>query len=148
MNAERQDKVALTTELVTELRDERDRTSVGPQALLKPYEDVPKGLNHAMVTHWLGGRISTAKREHLEFVRAAWAERKTSRSITITEDMYAELNELQTKSGVNAEMMMRWAGASSVGLSVSKIKHILSGKAKSIKTDQLEYMKRVWNEKV
>lgn len=137
--------IELTQEILTALHAERDRTSVGPQALLKSYQDKPDGLNHPMVTHWLGGRIRTAKREHLEFVRAAWSKLETNRSIELTDQMLAELKRMQAASGISAEMMMRWTEASSVGLSVSKIKHVLSGKAKIMREDQIEFMKRVWS---
>lgn len=139
------DIIELDTVLIAELQAERDRTSIGPQALLKPYKDKPKGLNHAMVTHWLGGRIKTAKREHLDFVKAAWTALDTNRSIQLTDELFVELKMLQAQSGMNAEMMMRWSDANSVGLSVSKIKHYMSGNAKTIRADQLEFMKRVWS---
>ncbi len=136
--------IELTPEILAELRAERDRTSVGPQALLKPYQDKPDGLNHPMITHWLGGRIKTAKREHVEFVRAAWSKLQSNRSIKITDELYNELIDMQSKSGINAEMMMRWTEASRVGLSVSKIKHVLSGKAKLMREAQVEFMRHVW----
>jgi len=141
-------KTELTNTIIAELNAERDRTSVGPQALLKPFGDnKPKGLNHAMVTHWLGGRIKTAKSEHVEFVIAAWAELETNRSIEMTEQLLAELRAMQAAAGINAEMMVRWSEAGSVGLSVSKIKHYMSGKAKTVQADHVTLMKRIWGEK-
>lgn len=145
MNAEPTETIELTSGIIAELNAERDRTSVGPQALLKPYKDKPKGLNHAMVTHWLGGRIKTAKREHLEFVQAAWGKLETDRSIRLTDDLLEELRALQMQSGINAEMMMRWSDANRVGLSVSKIKHYMSGNAKTVREDQIALMKRIWS---
>lgn len=145
MNAEPTETIALTSGIIAELNAERDRTSIGPQALLKPYKDKPKGLNHAMVTHWLGGRIKTARREHLEFVRAAWGKLETDRSIRLTDDLLEELRTLQMQSGINAEMMMRWSDANRVGLSVSKIKHYMSGNAKTVREDQIALMKRIWS---
>ena len=41
MNAEPTETIALTSGIIAELNAERDRTSIGPQALLKPYKDKP-----------------------------------------------------------------------------------------------------------
>lgn len=137
--------VELDQSLIELLRSERDRTSVGPQALLKPYKNAPKGLNHAMITHWLGGRIKTAKREHMDFVLTAWSKLGTVETVQVTEALLSELRNAQRRSGINAEMMMRWNDAGAIDLSVSKIKHYLSGKAKTMRADHVEFMKRVWS---
>ena len=46
--------IPLTKEMVVQLKEQRERTSLGPQALLKGRDDIPEGLNHAAVTHWRG----------------------------------------------------------------------------------------------
>lgn len=137
-------KVEITSELIAKMQCERTRTSIGPQALLKPYSEKPKGLNHGMVTHWLGGRVKTAKLEHLDFVLKAWERLKTIETVQVTGTLLDELREAQRRSGINAEMMMRWSDAGEMDLSVSKIKHCLSGKAKTMRADHVAFMKRVW----
>lgn len=141
----RAEKIKLSPDIIETLCKERDRTSVGPQALLKAYKDKPKGLNHAMVTHWLGERIDTAKKEHVEFVLAAWGKLEAVTTVQMTTELLAELKDAQKRSGINAEMMMRWSDAGAMGLSVSKIKHCLSGKAKTMRADHVAFMMRVWS---
>ena len=140
------DIIELDQSLIEFLQSERDRTSVGAQALLKPYKELPKGLNHAMVTHWLGGRVQTAKRVHFDFVVSAWALCETRKTIEFTSDLLNELRTLQAVSGVTPEMIMRWSNASESGLSVSKIKHYLSGNAKLIPEEHVQLLREVWGQ--
>lgn len=148
MKRQSQDTIKLNPKIIAELKAERDRTSVGPQALLKPYKNEPAGLNHPMITHWLGGRIKTAKREHVEFVKAAWAELESVETVEITNRLLKELRAMQATSGISAEMLVRWSGSGAIGLSVSKIKHCLSGKAKTMRADHVAFMKHVWSSEV
>jgi hypothetical protein len=138
-------KVTLTEDMISRLRAERYRTSVGPKALLKPYTELPKGLNHPMITHWLGGRIKTAREDHLEFVLDAWSCLSDIETIELTDELLAELQALQKASGISPEMMVRWGDAGTIGLSVSNIKNYLSGNAKSIPLNYLDAIRNAFS---
>lgn len=135
-------KITLTEDMISRLRAERYRTSVGPKALLKQYTELPKGLNHPMITHWLGGRIKTAREDHLEFVLDAWSCLSDIETIELTDELLAELQALQKASGVTPEMIVRWGDAGAIGLSVSNIKHYLSGNAKKIRLDYIRFLRQ------
>ena len=68
----RRTEINLEPHMIETLRDERERTSLGPQALLKGRDDIPEGLNPAMITHWLGGRIKSVEKEHFAYALKLW----------------------------------------------------------------------------
>lgn len=145
MTTSKPKKTALTAEIIAKLKAERERTSTGPKALLKPYKELPKGLNHPMVTHWLGGRIKTARENHLKFVLNAWEKLPDVETIELTDELLEELRALQKASGVTPEMMVRWGNAGALDLSVSNIKHYLSGNSRHIRFEHLTLLKRAFS---
>lgn len=136
--------IDLSTELVDKLRSERARTSVGPQALLKPFSELPKGLNHAMLTHWLGGRVKRVKRCDLDFVLNAWAALGTAPSVKVDAALLAELRALQGQSKITPLMMIKWPNGVPEGLTAAKIQRCLDGQAATMRKDYVAFMRKVW----
>lgn len=65
-------RVPITAEHLTELRDLRNRTGVGPTRLLAFGDDQPEGLTPAMITQWLRGGAGTSRKDYLDYVLALW----------------------------------------------------------------------------
>lgn len=89
--------------------------------------------------------MKTAKQEHMDFVLTAWAKLETLDTAQVTDALLSELRYAHRRSGINAKMMVRWKDAGEMDLSVSKIKHCLSGTVKTMRADHVAFMKRVWS---
>jgi len=137
--------LSLTDQHVDALRYERERTSVGPKALLKGHDDLPRGLNHAMVTHWLAKRVQRVQPEHLEYVLALWRALPEDESIEVTTALVFELNQLRKASGADPASIVKWRSDVPDGLSLAKINRLLMGKSKTIRKRYVDYLRMVWS---
>ena len=135
-------RITLTPERIDALRRERDRTGVGPQGLLRPLKaELPKGLNHAKVTHWLGGRVQTVEQGHFDFVVEAWARLPAAESVPVGQELRTELNALFEARGLTPDVLLRWDGDAPAGLTPGRLKAILSGVTQSIGQAELDYLR-------
>ena len=136
--------IILTDARIEALRIERDRTSIGPQALLKGREDVPEGLNHAVLTHWMAGRVRTLQLVHLEYVLELWRSLPSDESLQVTPDLVFELNQLRKQSRANPVSIVKWRSDVPAGLTTAKINRLLSGKSKTVRKRYVDYLRMVW----
>ncbi|MEO1324434.1 MAG: hypothetical protein AAFV59_15655 [Pseudomonadota bacterium] len=67
------ERVELSAAIIAELQGLRDQSGIGAWALLSPRpNEVPEGLHPATIQQWLDGKVKSARRDHLEFVRKRW----------------------------------------------------------------------------
>lgn len=130
--------------MVAQLKEQRERTSLGPQALLKGRDDIPEGLNHAAVTHWLGGRVKSVEKAHLAYVLKLWFAAPTNSSISIDDSLYEALSEGFRQSGLTPDMIIRWHKDRPPDLTLSKIKSILSGKTRTARAEHVSFLQKVF----
>lgn len=139
------DRIPLTSDMITALRAEKDRTGVGAIALLKANRETAlEGLKAPHIEHWLGGRVKTVDSVEYKFVLAAWKTLETAQWIDLTSELRAELIEAQKRSGITPEMIMRWGNDVPEGLTVGKIKAVLDGTSKSILTCYIGFLLIAW----
>ena len=129
--------------MIETLRNERERTSTGPQALLKGRDDIPEGLNAAMVTHWLGGRVKNVDKDHFAYVLKLWFAELTNPTVQIDAALLEKMRDGMQASGLTPEIIIRMSRELPSGLTAGKIKYILSGTTKSARADHIDYLKRV-----
>ncbi|WP_370173005.1 MULTISPECIES: hypothetical protein [Hyphomonas] len=129
--------------MIETLRNERERTSIGPQALLKGRDDMPEGLNAAMVTHWLGGRVKSVEKDHFAYVLKLWFAEPTNPTVQIDAALLDELRDSMKASGLTPEIIIRMSRDLPSGLTAGKMKSILSGTTRSARSDHIDYLKRV-----
>ncbi|MDJ0922266.1 MAG: hypothetical protein QNI84_14150 [Henriciella sp.] len=142
-----EETLALTEDRVRVLQEHRIRTSVGPQALLKPYgAKRPQGLNHAMVTHWLGGRINQVKKVHYDFVIEAWAALEDDPSVELTDEILSRLRMLRQTSGIPPEILLRHAAEVPDGLTPAKVQQALDGSLKTLRLRYLTFLQKSWGD--
>ena len=75
--------VPITDEIRRKLESERERTGVGPTALMRGTAhdpDRPKTLKGQTISLWLSGKIESARLSQLDYVLARWTSLPTSTS--------------------------------------------------------------------
>ena len=105
----KESRVQITNEVRDELIAERDRTGIGVSALLKnSRKEIPAGLNYVMVSQWMAGRITSARKDHLDYVLAKWrAISEGDCRIPITPELIQELKALQCKTGISPARLLK-----------------------------------------
>ena len=72
-------KVEITQELVERLRNEEERTELGPKRILATMHEVPDGLKPITISRWMTRRAKTAKHDHIDAVLEAYAKINSDR---------------------------------------------------------------------
>lgn len=95
----------ITAELLEKLKAERERTGVGPTALLRGTASDPERpptLKGIMITNWLSGTAKSARPGHVFYVLKRWAAlpdaterpaRAPAERVPLTEDILVVIDE-------------------------------------------------------
>jgi len=65
-------KVALTPEMLDQIKTQHQRTGIDEKALLKGDKDKPKGLTSLAIQSWLRGKCKTVPEDHFRYVMDKW----------------------------------------------------------------------------
>ena len=98
-------RTTLTDAIRDELNALHEQTSIGPQRLLKGRKDRPKGLNSAIIYHWMNGRMETARSDHLDWLLQTW--RSVEPLVPFTADDIAKLNHELSRTGYAPQSLIR-----------------------------------------
>lgn len=139
-------RVAITPEILAQLRAEFKRTDVAAQKLLQNASDVPEGLTAETIRHWQSGRMKTARKHHLYYVLALWAALPTvGRRVSITPEIQALLLAERERTGVGPQALLRDTRAERpAGLSVETITAWLRGTHNTARQDHLDFVLTRW----
>lgn len=137
MNWRLRGKIPLTENDVLALRAERDRTGVGPAALLRGQSKAkPDDLSAGMIVGWLLGKTETVKATHLKFALSLWASLPDApKRIEVTEEMRSELANLIEQTGLGASAIVTAMEVVPDGLFPGTIQQWISGKVKTARAD-------------
>ncbi|NHK29398.1 hypothetical protein FF098_015895 [Parvularcula flava] len=94
----RETRITLTEAHRAKLKKMKEETGIGPMRLLRQREDVPAGLNSAIIQRWISGGTETAKPEHLEYVLSTWQQ--ASPDIVLSETHIERLLSESARTGV------------------------------------------------
>ncbi len=73
-------RIPITPEILTKMLGEKERTGIGPMALLRDTKKVrPRGLTTSIIDSWLEGRTTSARKDHLDFALDRWQKLPTQR---------------------------------------------------------------------
>ena len=95
----------ITPDIRLKLLAERDRTGLGPGALLSRLDDRPEGLGISAITGWLAGTVTTAPRHHLEYVLSEW--QKAPARVWITPQFRAALARERDRTRVSPYALLK-----------------------------------------
>lgn len=138
----RPQRVPMTDDKRRKLREQRERTGLGPSAFITAVGDRPKGLGQASIAGWLSGTAKTARADHLAFVLRKWAELPTR--IAITQGMREALKAERDRTGVAPRDLLKGDADAPEKLSSHVIENWLSGIAATALEDHLDYVLRKW----
>jgi hypothetical protein len=143
-DAENAPRVTITSELRRELIALRDRTGVGPQALLRARRDKPPGLGADLILLWISGAVKSAREDHFAYVLRLW--NGADPVLPVTNDLRARLLEERRRTGISAAMLLRGDLGAPEGLKPSIVEGWLSGACKSARRSFLDHVMRRWQE--
>lgn len=136
--------VALTEGLLKELRRLRQRTGLGPQAILRGSKDRPEGLTSRVIADWLKGEAKSACPAHLDYVLQRWQTAPTR--VRFTPAMRDELKNLRERTGVGPKELLQGARDLPPGLRPTTVDAWLRGVRKEIYREHYDTVVRLWQQ--
>ncbi|NVD26788.1 hypothetical protein HUO14_02570 [Parasphingorhabdus flavimaris] len=141
------DRIEITEEIRAHLKAEQERTGAGIQRLFRGTNDVrPEGLKSSSIVHnWLNGTHKSARKEHVDWVVAAYRNFGTPKAqssrITITDELREQLVAESQRTGLGAVSLMRHARLSApASLNPTKIHTWLAGTTKTANREEWEFV--------
>tara|TARA_R110002110_G_scaffold67928_8_gene184408 strand:- start:2122 stop:2589 length:468 start_codon:yes stop_codon:yes gene_type:complete len=132
------DRIEITEEIRAHLKAEQERTGAGIQRLFRGTNDVrPEGLKSSSIVHnWLNGTHKSARKDHVDWVVAAYRNFGTPKAqssrITITDELRDQLVAEFERTGLGAVKLMRHARDSAPSsLNPIKIQCWMDGRTKT-----------------
>jgi hypothetical protein len=119
---------------------EKDRTGVGPAALLGGAEDAPPDLSVRMIHAWLGGHVKTARRDHIEYALSRWRSQRDSVWVPVTPQIHRALLDHKVRTGTGTMKLLSQAANVPEGLSAGTINNWIDGAAKSAIKEHLDFV--------
>ena len=99
------ERVRVTDDLRRQLCAHRERTGLGPGALLSRLNNRPEGLSVGAVSGWLAGTVTTAPRHHLEYILREW--QKATARVRITSRFRNALARERDRTGVSPYALLK-----------------------------------------
>lgn len=100
----KKDRIEITDDIRAQLKNIREQTGRGPNALFQWLGDAPDGLNAAQVHSWMNGKTATVHKPYLDFVLQHWPQ--IPRKIPLTDEMRDHLRAEFERTGLGAERIM------------------------------------------
>ena len=66
-------RINITEKMRQDLKDQSERTGIGPSILLDQASECPEGLSATMISGWVHSYTQTVNKEHFDFVLDLWA---------------------------------------------------------------------------
>jgi len=146
--AKKQTAVVIIDESISSLlQSHRERTGIGPQALLhNKRHEKPDGLNAVMISKWLTGSNTTARKDHLDYVLKIWSDISALKKnrIPVTLHILDELNFQRKRTQVTPEKLLKNATDIPEGLSVAHIHRLFYKKTRTASKIHIEYLLSRW----
>lgn len=131
-------RVPITDAIREELNDLHQKTSVGPQRLLKGKSDRPKGLSSTTIYHWIEGKTVTAEQDHLNYVLREW--RKTEPLEAFTEADLMKLDQELKRTGYAPASLLRRLSPVPNGLTPDSLHLVRSKRLKKLPASHIAFL--------
>lgn len=149
----RRNRIPITEEIRNTLIAERDRTGIGPQALLNGKRHVmPKGLYGSTIQGWIRGASKSARKDYLDFALDEWAklpdlkpgEKRGGKDygstyVEITQDQLVELHKYRELAFLPSAVF-KLADEVPPGLTSSTVSNWLTGSTVTAQPDHLSFV--------
>lgn len=127
------------------MRQQIERTGLGPQALISKLDSPPPDLNKPLVAAWLSGSLKTARKDILDFVMEQWRQQPDTNLIELTSEIVAEMQNEKTRTGTGASALLRGVRPSEHnGLSSGMLRQWLSGRALRADKAHIDFVIARW----
>jgi len=140
------DRIRITPEIVKELKAYQDKSGFGPTALLKGRSDCPAQLTANRINGWLVGRIKSAGKDELAYLRRIWPEARAAERVSLTKELRSDLKAMKEKTGTGEMALLYDRKDKPAGLNASVIKSWLNGRAKTADETHIAYVIGLWDE--
>lgn len=141
------DTIPIDGEIRKRLRALRDKTGIGPYALLRGHRSVmPDGLSGAAIASWIVGNRKAVRRDQLDFVIALW-ERQAgfgTNRIALTQEHLDAIRKHRQRTGVELKTLFRASFKPPAGLTVQMVQNWLQGAVKTVRKDHLDFVLSTW----
>ena len=137
-------RIRITDELREILRRHRERTGVGPYALIGRTDRPPPDLTWPIVEGLLNGRIKSVRGDHLSFLLQTWRALPGTDYVPLTGSIRAELRYQRTRTCVGAGPLLLRRDDKPRGLTASVVGSWLDGRTKSAREHYLHYVLTTW----
>lgn len=126
-------RVPITDDVIEELYRLKCETGLGPMKLLARAQNVPEGLNSAVINTWFNRKTTSAREVHLAFVLKAY--REIVPIISITPEKCAALNAELTRTGYAPTALLNSLRPYPEGLSAALVSRWSTGRTVSARGD-------------
>lgn len=99
--------VAMTPDILADLRSRMERTGKGAYAILRGAKDRPDSLTSSTVLSWLKG-VQTARKDHLDYVFRCYDH--PEKIVLVTQAQRAEIRRHVRRTGVMPDKMVKMLG--------------------------------------
>lgn len=131
--------VELNDEILEKLVHLKAETGLGAMKVLsRANDELPEGLNSALINTWLNGKTQRAREDHLEFVLKAY--REAIPIIPITDELRTKLNAELERTGYAPTALLNRLLPHPNGLSAALVSRWSSGQTASARGDLWEFI--------
>ena len=134
--------IEITQDTRSILKTYRKKTGITPHKLLQLSKPVPKKLDASLIRSWITGKVTVAKKEHLEFVLQQWEKLSAGKAefVEITPELLAVLRDYKDRLGVWASALLKGKQDVPEGLTINVMSGWLEGRTKTLRVSHLEYV--------
>ncbi len=137
----------ITPQILEHLKGLKKETGVDTCALLHGRNnEIPEGLNSAVINTWLRGKAKIAKREHLNYVIRLWEEieHNKHRWVTVTKKQLEHFHHHRVRTGVEPSTLLRISATPPYKLDIKLLSRIITGNTRCVRENHLEYIIMAW----
>jgi len=132
------ERVSITPTIRGELTRLKDTTGKGAMSLLAGRKDKPEGLKSNIVTAWLNGTATTAKKSHLTYMMNLWSD--VDPLIPLNDEMKQAYQAAIDKTRVPISTLLKMLHVRGVSLTRRQLDYRLKGNGKTIPKSEHETM--------
>ncbi len=137
----------ITEEIRRELLAQKERSGLGPHALLSRAGIAADEVKPETVENWLTRKAKRAEQQQLDLVRRLWAEAPDSPKgsyVDLNAEQLEEMRQLRRSSGLGPQALLRGANDRPDGLTSPTIASWLTGSTQRVPSAYLTYVLERW----
>lgn len=137
-------KIFLTNQMITDLLNQKERTGVGAEALLRNRrKEKPKRLNAAIITSWMRRKTVSANKQNFEYVMNLYQGMPDNPWIILTPGQKEELKIRYEAFHGQLAVLFKKHPPPSVDISYSAVRKLLTGETDKVRKATLNYIDKL-----